>query len=157
MNSLFKATSLVALLGAQALARDVPEGVTEYSICDPSQPSLWLHEYHSAQATVYSKMHACSSSCRSQTAKMIKDGRIGEADIDICCSYMEWNDGTKSCELRDGRKMIEQPANQTIDYSSSFSISTAEIKNPKSDVGGFDMSLSLVNDVLIVMSILDIF
>jgi len=37
MNSFFKVSSVAALLGAQVTGRDVPEGVIENQICDPSQ------------------------------------------------------------------------------------------------------------------------
>lgn len=53
--------------------------------------------------------------------------------------------------------MIAQTADQTISYSNSFTLSTEEIKNPKSELGGFDLSLSLVNEILIFVGVLDIF
>ena len=146
MNSLYLVSSALAVSSVLAYNTDdtMPKGIQQNKICDPSMQSVWFADYHEKGVNVDSKLITCYSGCKSTTNKMADAGDLDNTQ-ELCCSYIEWQDGSKSCDLKKGKTLQSQSSNKEIVTSAALDFTVDDVLNPKSSLFGWDFSVSTVN------------
>jgi len=91
------------------------------------------------------------------TQRFTKEKVFGDTNEALCCSYIEWKDGSKTCDLKKGVELTPQSYNQTINFSASFKFKSDDATTQKSEFFGLDLEKSTVNSFLTLIGWSDVF
>lgn len=91
------------------------------------------------------------------TKRLANEQIFDHEDQPLCCDFIEWDDGSTSCDLKKGSSLVNQNSNQTITYSASTIFLVDDVLHPKSELFGLDLDVSTVNSFLTLLGWSDVF